>query len=125
MEKKYEIVKSKVHPTKWNVFILLDEREKHYKPKRFFGYFLEHVKLLHVERNREKHLFQYLKAYGFNHEILYNFDNYNIDLNDEFNNWLIPVQFILQNGKFLHFAQNKLEMQIFITLTQIEKYKIK
>lgn len=125
MEKNYEIIKSVAYDNKYNIFILLFDKEKHYKPKRFFGYFIEGIKLLHVTRNREKHLFRNLNAYGFNHEILYNFDNYKIDLYDDNNNWLIPVQFILQNGKFLHFADNKLEIQIFIKLEQIENFKIK
>lgn len=125
MEKNFEIIKSVNYPNKWNVFILLNEREKHYKPKRFFGYFIEGIKLLHVTRNQEKHLLNFLNAYGFNNEILHFFESYKIDLYDEFNNWLIPVQFILQNGKFYHFAQQGLEMQIFIQLQQIEKFKIK
>lgn len=125
MEKNYEIIKSVAYDNKYNIFILLFNKEKHYKPKRFFGYFIEGIKLLHVTRNREKHLFRNLNAYGFNHEILYNFDNYKIDLYDDYNNWLIPVQFILQNGKFLHFADNKLEIQIFVKLEQIENFKIK
>jgi hypothetical protein len=125
MEKNFEIIKSLNYSNKWNVFILLNEREKHYKPKRFFGYFIEGIKLLNVTRNREKHLFKNMNAYGFNHEILTNFDDYKIDLYDDLNNWLIPVQFILQNGKFLHFASQGYEVQIFITLTEIQKFKIK
>lgn len=125
MQKNYEIIKSTAFANKYNIFILLKEPQKHSKPKRLFGYFIENIKLLHVIRDRNKHLFKAMNLYGFNHEVLSNFEDYKIDLHDDLNNWLIPVQFILQNGKFLHFANQGYEVQIFITLNEIEKFKIK
>jgi hypothetical protein len=83
------------------------------------------TKIMEVQRNREKHLFRKGNAYGFNHKLLSDaklFDK--IRLKDDKEEWKIPVSFILQNGKFLHFQSNGgFEKQIFISLPEIEEFK--
>lgn len=76
---------------------------------------------LHVKREREKHLFYKMNAYGLNHYLLKEaklFDH--VCLRDEKHEWLIPREFILQNGKFLNFNNHGgFELQIFIPLDLI------
>ena len=48
-----------------------------------------------------------------------------IRLQDEFNRWTIPLQYILENGEFLFFKEQGFEKQIFISLNKIEQFKKK
>jgi hypothetical protein len=80
---------------------------------------------LYITREKSKHLFRKLNAYGMNHYILKEaklFDT--IILNDETATWDIPREFILNNGKFLNFSNHGgFELQIFINLSDIETFK--
>jgi len=81
-------------------------------------------KVFEVKRNRTKHLFRKNQSYGFNHKLLDEaklFDN--IRLKDEIQEWLIPKNYILENGSFLHFKNNGgFERQIFIELDKIRDF---
>ena len=125
MQKNYELIKSTQYPNKWNIFILLNDKEKHYKPKRFFGYFLENIKLLNVVRNRDKHLFKNLNSYGFNHEILFNFDDYKIDLYDDqtlvSGSWDKTVKFwSITNGTLIQSVNVDININALATLKSSE-----
>jgi hypothetical protein len=81
---------------------------------------------LEVIRERDKHLFRKFNAYGFNHFILANailFDH--VLLKDEYGLYNVPRQVILTQGKFMNFTNHGgFELQIFLPLPEIEKYKI-
>ena len=81
---------------------------------------------LWITREREKHLFRKMNAYGLNHYLLKEaklFDH--VRLKDEKNDWLIPREFILSSGKFLNFNNHGgFELQIFVRLSDIETYKL-
>ena len=85
------------------------------------------TKIIEIQRNREKHLFRKGNAYGFNHKLLSDaklFDT--VRLKDDKAEWKVPVSYILENGKFLHFQNNGgFERQIFISLPEIEEFKRK
>lgn len=79
---------------------------------------------MQIKRNRDKHLMYKFDAYGFNHKLLADsklFDT--IRLSDNIAEWVIPKEFILDNGKFLNFKGQGFELQTFITLSQIEQFK--
>jgi hypothetical protein len=82
---------------------------------------------LYVKREKDKHLFLKMNAYGLNHHILKEaklFDT--ILLNDDENSWAIPREYILQHGKFLNFSNHGgFELQIFIPLDIIKQFKVK
>ena len=82
-------------------------------------------KVFEVKRKRAKHLFRKNSSYGFNHKLLADAKLFNkIRLSDEQCEWLIPKEFILENGSFLHFkSAGGFERQIFIPLTEIEAFK--
>ena len=63
-------------------------------------------------------------GYGFNHKLIADsklFDT--VRLTDDFSEWKIPKKFILDNGMFLNFKGQGFEVQIFVTLNQIEQFK--
>jgi hypothetical protein len=80
---------------------------------------------LYVTRQKEKHLFCKMNAYGLNHHILKEAKMFDVvRLNDESCSWDIPREFILTNGKFLNFSNHGgFELQIFINLHEIEPFK--
>ena len=93
---------------------------------REIGYISMNTRVFHVSRIRSKHLFLKNNSYGFNHKILADaklFDN--VQLQDEKECWLVPKDYILKEGKFLHFKKDGFELQIFIELSKLEKFKIK
>lgn len=82
------------------------------------------TKTMVVKRVREKHLFQKNRSYGFNHKILIEAKKFDkVRLTDDHNEWLIPVEFILKNGSFLHFMKEGFEKQIFIQLSVISEFE--
>lgn len=84
-------------------------------------------KIFEVRRNRDKHLFRKNQSYGFNHKLLSEAKKFDkVRLIDDECEWLIPVEFILKNGKFLNFINSGgFELQIFIELSRIEEFKRK
>ena len=83
------------------------------------------TRTLTVTRNRAKHLLQKGNAYGLNHKLLAEATRFDtVRIVDDYGRWDIPREFILENGKFLLFAKQGFELQIFISLEQIERFKI-
>ena len=79
---------------------------------------------MYVKRVREKHLFQKNRSYGFNYKILIEAKKFDkVRLTDEHNEWLVPVDFILKNGSFLHFMKEGFEKQIFIQLSAMSEFE--
>lgn len=93
--------------------------------KRKVGTITISTKTMEVKRNRHKHLFKKGTAYGFNEYVLKTTKKFDtIRLSDEYSDWKIPVQFILENGKYLHFSSQGYELQKFVSLEQIEQFKV-
>jgi hypothetical protein len=82
-------------------------------------------KTFEVKRKREKHLFIKNQSYGFNHKLLIDATKFDkIRLSDEKNEWLIPKDYILNNGSFLHFkSSGGFERQIFIELDKLKEFE--
>jgi len=93
--------------------------------KRRIGVVTKSTKTFFVKRERDKHLFIKGNAYGFNDYVLKNQTSFDkVALFDGIEHWKIPVQFIIENGKYLMFKQQGFERQLFVSLEQIEKFKI-
>jgi len=82
------------------------------------------LNLIYCERKRKKHLHIKSDSYGFNWEVLMKAKSVeNVLLKDELGMYLIPIKFIKDRGQFMHFAKKKFELQIFLPLEEINKYK--
>ena len=84
-----------------------------------------HEKWLFVKRVRSEHLHKKSNSYGLNHHILANATKFDhVKITDDFGTYLIPLQTVLDEGKFLHFKKQGFERQLFLDLDLIRKYKI-
>lgn len=82
------------------------------------------LNLLACERKRGKHLHIKSDSYGFNWDVLMKAKRVeNVLLRDEKGRYLIPIQYIKDRGQFMYFAKQKFELQIFLSLEEINKYK--
>mgnify|MGYP003135346640 FL=1 len=82
-------------------------------------------RVFRVKRKRAKHLLKKADSYGFNYHIVSTGQLFDyVLLTDEYGTYKIPKEVVL-SGKFLFFKQQGFEKQIFLTLTEIEKYDIK
>jgi hypothetical protein len=94
--------------------------------KRLVGTITRSTKAITIKRKRQEHLFRAGNAYGFNAYILREAKDFDtIMLSDEFSHWRIPVKFILEHGKHLLFSQVGYELQLFVSLEQLEQYRVK
>lgn len=106
--------------------IQLSLKLKSEKKLRRIGTVTKSTKTIDIKRKRGKHLHIKSNSYGFNYEVLNNKKSFDtVRLSDEFCDWKIPLDFILKNGKFLYFLQQGFEKQIFVTLEQIEQFRVK
>lgn len=95
------------------------------KRKRKIGVITISTKTMEVKRDRHKHLFKRGSAYGFNEYVLKTTKKFDtIRLSDEYDDWKIPVRFIMENGRYLHFQGQGYELQKFVSLEQIEQFKV-
>lgn len=94
--------------------------------KRLIGMVTRSTKTIHFKRKRDIHLFRKTESYGFNYWLLSSQSYMEwVDLKDDYGyNWKIPIKYVLDNGKFLHFASCGFERQIFLTLEELDKFKI-
>ena len=82
-------------------------------------------RILEIKRNREKHLFRKNKSYGFNEHVVKTGKTFDkIQLSDEQNTYLFNKELILQNGSYLHFKDLGFEKQLFLPLSEMEKFII-
>ena len=96
------------------------------KPRRI-GTITKSTRTIAVRRVRSKHLFRKFNAYGFNDYILRNqttFDWIRLS-DDEGNHWKIPVKFVMEHGKYLNFKEQGFELQRFVSLDQIEQFRVR
>ncbi len=96
--------------------------------KRRLGIVTKSTKTLKIKRNREKHLYRMGNAYGFNEYLLREATRFDkVWLRDEHAHWTIPVAFILdpKNGFYLHHLQQGFELQKFISLGELEQFRVK
>jgi hypothetical protein len=82
-------------------------------------------RILEIKRNREKHLFRKNKSYGFNEHVVKTGKTFDkIQLSDEQNTYLFNKELILQKGSYLHFKDLGFEKQLFLPLSEMEKFII-
>jgi len=82
-------------------------------------------RIIKMVRDSKKHIMRKISGYGFNHKLLFDAKTFDkINLKDENSTWSIPKSYILENGSFLHFKEQGFERQIFISLKEIEKFKV-
>ena len=95
------------------------------KPREI-GTVTKSTRTIEMKRVRAKHLFRKGNAYGFNDYVLRNSTTFDwIRLSDDLgNNWKIPKSFILENGKYLNFMQQGFELQRFLSLEQLEQFRV-
>jgi hypothetical protein len=105
------------------ITLYLALKEEKYR-KRMVGSIFPKQRIFEVKRERNKHLFLKLNAYGFNYHILSNAQLFDlIVLRDEYSTWRIPREYILENGQIMNFKNNGgFELQIFIPLEQINQF---
>lgn len=82
------------------------------------------TRTLIVTRIRVKHMLHKANAYGLNHKLIAEATRFDtVRIIDDYGRWDIPREFILENGKFLLFAKQGFELQIFISLEQIKQFR--
>jgi len=82
-------------------------------------------RFMFVRRTRSKHLFKKLNAYGFCYHVISEAKKFDfIKLSDEFGTYLIPRKVMLEEGEFLHFKKQGFELQIFVNLFTLKRYKL-
>lgn len=95
--------------------------------KRKIGFVNTNTKTLHIFRDRGKHLFRKLNAYGFCYQIIKDAKLFNeVRIKDDYFEWLVPTEFILdkENAQYLHFkGSGGFELQVFISLDLLEQFK--
>lgn len=93
---------------------------------RLIGTVTKSTRTIEINRIRGKHLFWSGNAYGFNHYVFKNQSSIDwIRLSDDTgSHWKIPVKYLLDYGKFLHFKSQGFELQQFISLAELEKFRV-
>jgi len=79
---------------------------------------------LEVKRIRNKHLHNKSNSYGFNYFLIHEATLFDHIVLRETNTYKIPVQFIKENGKVLNFKRQNFEIQAFVSLGQIEGFRV-
>lgn len=94
--------------------------------KRLIGTVTRSTRTIYFKRKRSIHLFRKGQMYGFNDFILRNQDTIDwVDLSDDYGcHWKIPVKYIMDNGKYLTFSSVGFERQRFLSLEELEQFKI-
>jgi hypothetical protein len=82
-------------------------------------------RFMFVLRTRKKHLFKKLNAYGFCYRVISEAKKFDyIKIADEFGTYLIPRKVMLDRGEFLHFKKQGFELQIFLNIHLMNRYKL-
>jgi hypothetical protein len=91
---------------------------------RKIGTVIPGKRILVINRLRSKHEFKKAASYGFNYYVLKNIEGFDtIKLCDEYGIYNIPVEDILAKSLFLHFKKTGFERQIFMKISDINKYR--
>lgn len=106
-----------------NVVYLKLQREKF---SRRLGTLDSIRKLLVSQYTYGKDLFFSPNCFGFNYYLISNPQGFNrIQINtNEHETFIIPVPYILKNGRFIHFAMQGIEQQVYINISELIKFKI-
>lgn len=93
---------------------------------REIGTVTKSTRTIAMKRIRSKHLFRKGNAYGFNDYILRESQTFDwIRLSDDLgNHWKIPKEYILKNGRYLNFKQVGFELQRFVSLEELEQFRV-
>ena len=82
-------------------------------------------RFMFVRRTRSKHLFKKLNAYGFCYRVISEAKKFDhVKISDDYGTYLIPRQVMLDEGEFLHFKKQGFELQIFVNLYILNRYKL-
>lgn len=98
------------------------------KRGRNIGTITKSTRTIFMKRKVDKHLFRKLNAWGFNDYVLRNQSTFDfVSLSDDKgNHWSkIPVSMILDGATYLNFKSQGFELQRFVSLEDLEKYKVK
>jgi hypothetical protein len=108
---------------KLTVSIQLANNSLNPKPK-YIGDIDMTSRTLIVKRSRIKHLLINRNAYGLNYKLITEATRFDtVRIIDEYSTWNIPREYIVEHGQTLLFTKYCHELQIFITLDQIEQFK--
>ena len=99
---------------------------KNMKP-RMIGTVTKSTRTIEMKRKRGKHLHYMSNSYGFNDYILREQTTFDwVRLSDDLgNHWKIPVSYILEKGKYLNFKGQGFELQRFVSLENLEQFRVK
>jgi hypothetical protein len=99
---------------------------KNMKP-RMIGTVIKSTRTIEMKRKRGKHLHYMSNSYGFNDYILREQTTFDwVRLSDDLgNHWKIPVSYILEKGKYLNFKGQGFELQRFVSLENLEQFRVK
>jgi len=93
---------------------------------RLIGTVTKSTRTIEMIRNQSRgHLFWSTNSYGFGYYVLKNQTSIDwIRLSDDMGgHWKIPVHYLLKAGKFLHFKNQGFELQILLSLEELNKQK--
>jgi hypothetical protein len=99
---------------------------ENFKP-RLIGTVTKSTRTIDMKRVRSKHLHWKTNSYGFNDFVLRNQNSIDwVRLSDDLDNhWKIPVSYILEKGTYLHFKQEGFELQRFVSLENLEQFRVR
>lgn len=81
------------------------------------------TKTLTVSRTSKRHLMRKLNAYGLNDWVLHHLPVENVHFIIDGKHYEMSKQQILDDGKYLNFQQQGFELQIFVTVETLNKFK--
>lgn len=118
--RQQDIHKNLLYIDNGNVYLKLVKEEK----ERKLGT-IDYGSRTLITTRKPSHLFKKSNSYGFNHSLLSTATQFDqILLKVKGGHYVIPVKTILDKGQFLNFLQQGFERQIFLSLGEMEKYKI-
>lgn len=82
------------------------------------------ARMLNMKRVRSQHLLIKSNSYGFNEHILSTATTFDkVFLSDDQESWIIPKEYIIENGRYLFFKEQGFERQVFLSLDKLEQFK--
>lgn len=119
--RQQDVHKNLLYIENGNVFLKLVKEEK----QRKLGV-IDYNSRTFITRRKPSHLFKKSNSYGFNDSLLATATQFDqILLKEKGGHYIIPVTTVMEKGKYMNFLQQGFERQIFLSLDEIEKYKIK
>jgi hypothetical protein len=82
-------------------------------------------RFIEIKRDREKHLFRKNNSYGFNEYLIKTGKTFDkVKLVDDSGTYIFPKETILEKGSYLFFKAQGFEKQLFLPLSEINKFKV-